>query len=555
MLEGIHRHLTVVTAAAEESYDDILRQHYASMPHVAALVEKNTRPSSSSKDSKVAAGGAFNPFEPGTGGDRTDGDGVLAVPQRGVPAVDPAFNPFLLNAEPGLPPSAAGTTPPPATASAALAPPLADYDAVLSAHLASMPHVAAVVAANSPGGTLGRPPTSVGLTSTTTTPALVGSTSRRSWSWPQSAGVDFHAAGEEPIALFDGHSLSGWHGKHGRYWSVNNAGSIVGCCNPSDAPQVSTYLFSETQHLDFRLLFEMRLVQSDMHSGVGFWGRRNTMACPKTGQVEDDAWQGHLAILPTAKPNPDYNPGTAAIGGPSANASQAGIFEIYRRNWEGTDRMNWGKPGHAMTDTSSGNSLVGDQADIGKDAGSSHGWNQIELLCVGGRVRIVSNGVLTTDWTDPDPALFVKAGPIALQLHKMDIGQSQEVHFRGLLIVDNPSASDTLLTLRGEDAERGNGHNRFSPAPAALCFAGAWPHLPSTPFPAGENPISLFNGVDLQGWEGKIGRYFSVSEAGSIVAKNNSADPLGPSTGTSTCLKHLSACTTVCSSSGCCCPD
>ena len=24
------------------------------------------------------------------------------------------------------------------------------------------------------------------------------------------------------------------------------------------------------------------------------------MTCPKTGQTEDDAWQGHLAILPTA---------------------------------------------------------------------------------------------------------------------------------------------------------------------------------------------------------------------------------------------------------------
>ena len=27
---------------------------------------------------------------------------------------------------------------------------------------------------------------------------------------------------------------------------------------------------------------------------------RARMTCPKTGQTEDDAWQGHLAILPTA---------------------------------------------------------------------------------------------------------------------------------------------------------------------------------------------------------------------------------------------------------------
>ena len=57
----------------------------------------------------------------------------------------------------------------------------------------------------------------------------------------------------------------------------------------------------------------------------------------------------------------------------------------------------------------------------GEQVGSLHGWNQIELLCIGERVRIVSNGVLVTDWTDPDPSL-VAAGPIALQLHKMDPG-------------------------------------------------------------------------------------------------------------------------------------
>jgi len=71
----------------------------------------------------------------------------------------------------------------------------------------------------------------------------------------------------------------------------------------------------------------------------------------------------------------------------------------------------------------------------GEQVGSLHGWNQIELLCIGERVRIVSNGVLVTDWTDPDPSL-VAAGPIALQLHKMDPGMVRRPHrlgFFGLL--------------------------------------------------------------------------------------------------------------------------
>ena len=53
--------------------------------------------------------------------------------------------------------------------------------------------------------------------------------------------------------------------------------------------------------------------------------------------------------------------------------------------------------------------------------GSAHGWNQVEILCVGARVRIVSCGVVVTDWTDPEPALC-GPGPIALQLHKMPTG-------------------------------------------------------------------------------------------------------------------------------------
>jgi hypothetical protein len=42
------------------------------------------------------------------------------------------------------------------------------------------------------------------------------------------------------------------------------------------------------------------------------------------------------------------------------------VFEIYRRNWEGTERENWGAAGSGVAETSSGNSLVGDQAELGQ---------------------------------------------------------------------------------------------------------------------------------------------------------------------------------------------
>ena len=48
-----------------------------------------------------------------------------------------------------------------------------------------------------------------------------------------------------------------------------------------------------------------------------------------------------------------------------------------------------------------------------------------------------------------------------------------------------------------------------------------WSH--SVRFPEKEKPISLFNGKDFTGWEGHIGKYFSI-EDGVIVAKNEKAN-------------------------------
>ena len=94
---------------------------------------------------------------------------------------------------------------------------------------------------------------------------------------------------------------------------------------------------------------------------------------------------------------------------------------------------------------------------------------------------------------------------------------------RNLLFISTEIAfglQDVLLTIREE------------PPPSAPLAAGAWPSLSSgggAAFPASERPVALFDGSTLNGWTGKIGRYF-FAENGSIVARNNPADPLGPST-------------------------
>ena len=89
---------------------------------------------------------------------------------------------------------------------------------------------------------------------------------------------------------------------------------------------------------------------------------------------------------------------------------------------------------------------MADSTGVGMRIGSPHGWNQIEMLCVGARVRMAVNGRPLLDWTDPEPEL-IKAGPIGLQCHWMPVGESQETHFRGLVICEDPT-EDRLITLK-----------------------------------------------------------------------------------------------------------
>lgn len=222
---------------------------------------------------------------------------------------------------------------------------------------------------------------------------------------------------ERPVRMFDGHSFEGWSGKIGRYWTVEN-GAIKAIMSPYDAPPVSTYLFSDTKHRNFRLLFEMRMPKGN-HSGIGFWGQRHSF------EGEDYTWRGHLAILP-----------------------QTGIFDIYNRGWEARCKREGTTAGISGDWLNKGPGTGGDLMVDGSSAAdvySLHGWNQVEILAVGSRIRIAINGVMTSDWTDPEPH-HIREGPIALQQHWMNVGEEQIVLFRGLVISDNPE--DYLITTK-----------------------------------------------------------------------------------------------------------
>lgn len=196
-------------------------------------------------------------------------------------------------------------------------------------------------------------------------------------------------AGEKPIPLFNGVDLSNWEGQIGKYFSVEK-GIIVGRNTKENGPTASTYLVTPQKYRNFRLIFEARLVTSEMHSGIALWG--------KTVEKGSDpfSYQGHLVMFPS-----DY-----------------GFYDLYGRNM-----------------------IYRDKDHAAKRAGKQHDWNRMEILAIDDRIRFVINGTLAADWTDPKPELC-QAGPIGLQLHQNKV--AQEVQFRGLILTTDPK--DRIVT-------------------------------------------------------------------------------------------------------------
>ena len=189
------------------------------------------------------------------------------------------------------------------------------------------------------------------------------------------------------IKLFNGKDLDGWEG-HKDLWSVKD-GVIV--AKNSKPIKVSTYLLTKDKYSDFRLTATVKLVKSEMHSGIAFWGH----VAPDKG--DKYTYAGHLVMFP----------------------SGWGMYDLYGRN---------GLP------------VPGGPA---KKVGKQHDWNDLEILAQGNRVRVAVNGKPVVDWRDPQPNR-IKTGPIGLQLHSNTV--PQEVHFKDLTLTTFPE--DKLTTVK-----------------------------------------------------------------------------------------------------------
>jgi 3-keto-disaccharide hydrolase len=191
----------------------------------------------------------------------------------------------------------------------------------------------------------------------------------------------------ETIKLFDGKSLDGWEG-YEDYWSVKD-GTIVG---KNEKPvEVSTYLLTKQKFGDFHLAFQFKLAESEMHSGVAFWGRVGPEALPKDlhSKKVKHTYAGHLVMFP----------------------SGWGMYDLFGRNGLPVDP----KPGRKVN--------------------KQHDWNDLEIWAQGNRVRVVANGELIVDWREPLPER-IREAPIGLQLHSNK--DPQEVQFKGLVLTTFP---------------------------------------------------------------------------------------------------------------------
>jgi hypothetical protein len=198
--------------------------------------------------------------------------------------------------------------------------------------------------------------------------------------------VPQHAGKSVKKTLFDGKTLKGWNGSPD-YWSVVD-GAIVG---KSTGRVPTTFLFTKDNYTDFRLTLSSKMVESENHAGVCFWGQVLEEGANKWNT------RGPLVIFPIPSMW-DY--------------IEARALRVYYLTEEKVT--------------------------------SQHEWIKVEILAQGNRVRSAFNGVQIMEWREPDPNR-IKVGPIGLQLHGFN--GVQQVLYKDVVLETFPR-EDRLITVK-----------------------------------------------------------------------------------------------------------
>lgn len=190
------------------------------------------------------------------------------------------------------------------------------------------------------------------------------------WLWAIDASVTAEEAAAGFESLFNGRDLAGWDGDPS-LWSVQD-GVIVGSTESNPLRQ-NSFLISRRSFSDFVLRFDVRLRNGN--SGMQFRSKR----------LEGWVVQGYQADLAEGKGWGNLH-GEGLAGG------------LILDGWQ--DRAEH---------------IVGP------------GWNTVEVLCRGHRIRIEVNGVVTNDVLDPGAL----QGVLAMQLHR---GEPMRVEYRRIRV-------------------------------------------------------------------------------------------------------------------------
>ena len=154
----------------------------------------------------------------------------------------------------------------------------------------------------------------------------------------------------------------------------------------------TSFLFTRDKYSDFRLTLSSKMVESDNHAGVCFWG--------EIAEQGDNKWYTHgpLVIFPNAGMW-DYN--------------DAKGLRVYR---PARDKVT-----------------------------AQHEWVKVEILAQGNRVRSAFNGVEVMEWREADSSR-VKEGPIGIQLHAWS--GPQEVLYKDIVIETFPKEDRLVSVVR-----------------------------------------------------------------------------------------------------------
>lgn len=202
------------------------------------------------------------------------------------------------------------------------------------------------------------------------------------------------AIGAEPVAIFDGKSLTGWDGDP-FFWTVED-GAITGTTTKDNPTKGNTFIiWSGGQPGDFELTFEYRI--NGGNSGMQY----------RSFRVGDkpDSWVvgGYQADFDAAKGWAGTNYGERFRGVLAKRGEK-----VVLSNEEKPDKKNALK--RDVT-------AIGDAKELAKKINDYPEWNKFRIVAKGFTLQHYINGVLMAELEDNDKNARRADGIIAFQLH------------------------------------------------------------------------------------------------------------------------------------------